>query len=371
MSILERKDFESVAQSTFKDLANRGARPARGYSIRMTSGTSVDGPLTIVWETKYTAQGLSQGAKCFLLLHGLLTVRLGNVLHMMTIGAEEVRMLVLDNADISPEVCALLLDFLPDHIYSFPSFLTQLAPQLDRRVREQVLALGFGGAGLTQAHYDFFAHWFPNAKMRVVYMSNETGSISDDGCGSLPRNHYHPKPTVTVDIGEVDEDGIGDLYVSTRLTERTTVNNYRIGDVGRWAEKKCACGKEKMFEVLGRRGYDFIKLGSAILRQEECDRVAELCEDLFEDYLLEASVETKGTVILGKVRLLVYRARGAFTKTDIEAIVSRVSTNLFLSYTKTLADFVDTGFLLPLEVVPQEEPFVKGYKNVRLKQIAQ
>ena len=121
VSILERKDFDSIVQSTFADVEHRGENPARGYSIRMTSGTSSGGPLTICWESKYTAQGVCRGAKRFMLFHGLLTLRLGNVLQMRNVGVEGVRTLVLDPADVSPEVNALLLDFMPDKVYSFPT----------------------------------------------------------------------------------------------------------------------------------------------------------------------------------------------------------------------------------------------------------
>jgi len=370
MPILERRDFEPLSEATFADVASRGSKPAAGFSIRMTSGTSGNGPLIMVWESAYTGMGVYKDAKRFVVLHGLMNIRLGTVLNMKNIGSSDTQVLMLDPADVSPEVCTLLEDFMPDGVYSFPALVMSLVAGLSPDVRAGIRTLSFGGAGLTQMHQDFFKAQLPNADVRVVYIANEVGCMSDDGCGYLPRNHYHPKPTVTVDIRDTDEEGVGDLYITTRLTEHVVVQNYRIGDVGRWAARPCVCGRP-MFEVLGRRGYDFIKLGSAILRQEECDRVAALCKDLFDDYQLEASSQAQGDTIVGALTMRVYRAGASFSESELEEVARRVSQLLFLSYGKTLADLVVLGTMAPLRVTTSTEPLVHGLKGVRLKQLTQ
>jgi len=370
MPVLERKDLEPIAAATFADLKARGHKPATGFSIRMTSGTSGSGPLCVVWESGYAGMSVYKDAKRLLVHHGLMNIRLGTVLTMRTLGNDRARVLMVDSSEVSPDVCALLDDYRPDGMYSFPALVVPLVEQLGSSTREKIKNLSFGGAGLAKVHADFFAAWLPATHLRAVYIANEAGCMSDDGCGHTPRNHYHPKQGVTIDIRDIDEDGVGDIYVTTRLTEHVELANYHIGDVGRWSEEPCACGNA-MFEVLGRGGYDFIKLGSAIVRQEECDRIAALCEDLFDDYQLEAKTREHRGKLVGALTLRVYRAGRRLSPLDLATISSRFSDHLFLSYGKTLSDLVEAGAMASLSVVASSEPLVHGLKGVRLKQLTQ
>jgi hypothetical protein len=217
----------------------------------------------------------------------------------------------------------------------------------------------------------FFAEWFPDTALRPIYIANDFGAISAPSCGYLPLNQYHPKSTVTVDIEHVDADGVGEVVVSGRITEHTPVVEYRNGDVARFVAASCPCGSEKTFEVLGRKGYDYIKLGRALLRQEEFDRVAELCKELFDEYRLEAStIEDETGTSVGNIVLYVYKAHGGGTEAAAAEVAARVSDEVFVSLTKTLADFVKLGLCLPLKVRWVTEQFPKGIKNVKLKQVS-
>jgi hypothetical protein len=370
MSLLERKDFTAIAASTFADMEHRGSKPAMGFSIRMTSGTSNNDPLMLVFESVYTTQGVNRGAERFLLHHGLLTLRLGNVLQVRTGDVPNARVLMVDPTEVSPAVCALVADFAPDRGYAFPTLIMQLARQLDEKTRRGIKVLSLGGECLTDAHARFFAEWLPDTRVSLVYVASEIGAISDGGCGYLPRNHYHPKKSVGVDIQNVDANGVGDLVISARITEHTKVDGYRIGDVACWVSESCPCGNLKTFEVLGRRGYDYIKLGQAVLRQEEFDRVAALCKDLYDDYRVEASVVSTNLGVVGSILLHIYKESGGGAERAAADIVARVSEHLFVSPTKTLGDFVKLGLLLPLRVEWASEPFPKGVKNVKLKQVS-
>lgn len=335
----------------------------------MTSGTSSE-PLVLVFESAYTAQWVNQNSERFLLHHGLMNLRLGNVLQVRNSDMHNARVLALDPGEVTEDVCALVADFAPDRGYSFPTLMMQSGSLFDEKTRRGIEQISFSGERWTDAHVRYFTEWFPNTRTIPIYIASDTGALSGPDCGHLPYNHYHPKDTVTIAIEDVDADGVGDVYITTRLTEHTRIERYHNGDAARWVTTACACGNTKTFEVLGRKGYDYIKLGRTLLRQEEFDRVAALCHDLFDDYRLEAAI-VAGTsgASLGKIKLLLYKAQGSGGADDTTKVAARISSEVFLSYSKTLGNFVQEGVLLPLEIEWVREPFPKGIKNVKLKQL--
>jgi phenylacetate-coenzyme A ligase PaaK-like adenylate-forming protein len=66
-------------------------------------------------------------------------------------------------------------------------------------------------------------------------------------------------------MATVKRGGMGELVVTCLSKKHMPIIRYRVGDLGRWLDKPCACGrKEPLFEILGRCD-DRIHVGGAHL----------------------------------------------------------------------------------------------------------
>jgi len=200
----------------------------------------------------------------------------------------------------------------------------------------------------------------PSASIESVYISVETGAISGIPCGHLGRGMYHPKPGVVVEISGTDADGAGDILVSTQFGKKRRIERYRIGDIGRIIEGACACGAAHTFEVLGRRGYDYVKVAGALFHRAEFDRVAGRCADFFDDYRIEVSENSQGGA---DVLVRVYRTDGMWDE-DIRNNIAAGMSDAFVGPDKTLRDVFPRGFTLRVERAT--DPFERRIKDVKI-----
>ncbi len=199
-----------------------------------------------------------------------------------------------------------------------------------------------------------------------MYNTNETGALSKPPCGYLPLDSYHHAEGGGVLIDGADETGAGDILISKDLTPTVAVRDYRIGDIGRLRETPCACGESRTLQILGRRGYDYIKIGGALFLQKEFERVAGMCADLFDDYRAEAYEVFDESTPKGRLVLRVFRKNSLGGFKEKNEIAARYCRELFLSQSQTLGDFIEKGILLPLVVEYVERPFPATYKNLKL-----
>jgi phenylacetate-coenzyme A ligase PaaK-like adenylate-forming protein len=144
------------------------------------------------------------------------------------------------------------------------------------------------------------------------------------------------------------------------------LEEYHIGDVGRLFEYSCPCGKSSVLEVLGRAGFDYVKLAGAILRQEEFDRVIARL-NMFDDYRATFSSSYAGARLQGQGIVHIYRKDGVGTPALAREIATQIEKELFVTPTRTWGQLVEDGLLLPLDVVFVPKPFPVGNKPVRLR----
>ena len=161
------------------------------------------------------------------------------------------------------------------------------------------------------------------------------------------------------------EQGIGDILVSVALDDTTRIENYRTGDLGRMLLGPCACGKKEVFEIVGRKGQDYVKLSGATLRREEWDRVSAALH-LFDDYRVEASRVVVDGKVQGKVLMRIYRKDGVGTAALAQEIADKVADMVFVTPTRTYSQLVSAGLLFPLAVEFSAIPFVQSKKEVKI-----
>ena len=366
-AILERNDFYTIADRMLDELCADAPQNARNHAIRMTSGTSGNRPLFIACG-KRAMHAFPCGAKRILICQGALAMRLHTLLCFRNGDDREARALVVDARDMATGLSELLADFAPDRVYGLPFFVVKVSEYLDDATRSNVSTLRGTGAGMSAQDEKVMRERFPNAQVKMLYSSSEAGPLAAESCGYLPRNHYHTRDDVVIEIIDADEEGVGEILVSKRLSEHIYIERYRIGDLARFRDVACPCGAHMTFEIMGRRGHDYLKLAGALLRREEFDRIAGLCADLFDDYTCVAgTVESRGT-LLGKITLNVYRKDGRWNETIENDIKKRFTEGLFLTASKTLGDLVKKGIMIPLEVRFSGDPFPITHKGSKLRQ---
>ncbi len=364
---LNRADVGVINEKLLSYFISSPPAVAREYALKITSGTSGTPLISIVycgpsqWD-KFRESGRIVSS------FGSLNRRLSEALRIsndLTPGPKKV--LLVDANDMSPGLSSLLEDFAPDTVAGVASFVARLCPYFGR-TGAGVRILRLSGEYLVPGVQSLLRSTFTHARRLMHYSTSEFGGIGRQ-CKDLPPNHYHPLPSVTIEIAHPDETGRGDIIVSKRLENGFLFDRYDIGDAGRLHPGPCACGASVTFEHLGRRGHDYFKLAGAILRREEFDRVAALFKQYIDDYRAYASEVLDGDILKGKIVLRAFTESPTPSPALAEEIAHDFSSRIFLTPSRTLADLVATGVFLPLEVEFSRTPFPQKHKDIKLVRI--
>lgn len=347
--MLDRASYQSFAKKTFEDFFH--TPPEREdvwqYCIRATSGTTGQEPISII--SHYPSGAVKRFAKVHapLLCLGATGARLAYTIqarHGMNTG----RVLALDSADLSPDLGSHIFEFEPDSIFGFVSFVVRVAEHMDPVTAGRIRLLSIGGECLTAATEEFLQTIFPNASITMRYIAAEVGRISQASCQYQQRNQYHPDVGVVLEIGSPDETGAGDILVSKHIYGNDIVQ-YKTGDIGRLRTEVCQCGATETLELLGRGGFDYVKIVGAHVVRDECDRVAKKLR-LYDDYHIEVSDSLVSGKLKGKLVLKVSRNRSPFSDSELSEIGRAFSQEVYLTPTQSLENLVSQGIFEPLAV---------------------
>jgi phenylacetate-coenzyme A ligase PaaK-like adenylate-forming protein len=360
---------DEITELGLKTLENFKKNPGDDVVFRVTSGTSGKSPIMLLmsadvlvdpqYGTWYT------GAQRLVICYGSLVYRHYQAL-AQTRKKPRGRALAIDLADLNSSLGPLLADFAPDAFLGNPSFIVRAGELCDRATAEAVRDIKCVGELVTEGHRRAFASLFPNARVAGVYTTSELGPISTVTCAYQKPHVFHPRKGITIEIAEPDETGAGDMLLSGEMHGGIQVHQYRIGDVVRELGA-CACGEEKTFESLGRRGLDFIKLMGTLLVQTEFDRVMREFP-MIADYRAEASAVEQGGRLMGKI--LIRACAHVLPSAALQReIAEKVMHELFLTPDKTLFDLVARKEFLPLSIEWQTDPFPATGKVVKLRHV--
>jgi phenylacetate-coenzyme A ligase PaaK-like adenylate-forming protein len=371
MSILQRDDLRLLLEerlSQFVGSAPPGSR-AREYGLRVTSGTTGSGPFVLVVRHQDIFKKRYGTYKRVLVCFGPLNIRLANALFAYNAEPDvQTRICNVDVTDLTPSILPVLGQLRPEHICGFPSFIARTRDYMDAETAAAVTSIDCIGERLTDELRMFYKDAFPNAALLQTFVISEVGQISSPACGHLPLNCYHPLQDVLVEINEPDEGGVGALMV-TLNDPNTKIERYVTGDIARFRDERCVCGAEVTFELLGRSGFDYIKLNGAILRREEFDRVLGTHASSVKDYQADALTVYENKVLMGKVRLRILPQEGQQDEALAGILERAVPAELFVTPTRTYADLVEQKIFLPLEIEIVHEPFPAGHKSIKLRHI--
>lgn len=363
-TVQEREDVVRIAGERLKEFIAHPPQDARHWGIRTTSGTTGGAPLITAYRYPVSRGRLFKPSRT-LQCYGSMSSRLffAHLAHMRDTAGESVS-LSLDGRDLGPGLERALDQFGAEIIAGYPSFVARASEHMSAGARARVTGIRLSGEFVDSGLRRLFEERFANAGIIAIYVSAETGRLSTFPCGHLPLNSYHPAEGVTVEVLSADASGAGELLISKNGEGSLPLVRYRIGDVGRIVDGACACGAPVTFEVLGRSGYDYLKLAGAIIRREEIDRVVRLCANDIRDFRLEASLVTRGDALKGYLELTAVPT-GADTPDALGRIREVFTRELRLTPTRALGALVEEGVFLPLSVRFVKELPAMG-KDVRL-----
>lgn len=344
---------------------------AARYLLRSTSGTSQDAPLHIVLTLEDAVMARFGGSVRVFGAVGTMNMRLLNTLFVRYGSVPRQKIFFTTMSDVGPALAPLVDDFAPDLFYGFLSFVLFVLSRTDSAALRAVPLLLISGEYLTEVQQKLLTAACPRARIFQIYSTSETASVSLDfsehACTHLAANAYHIRSGVELDIIDQGADGVGDVVLSWNLLGGLRVSRYNIGDSGKMVHEPCPCGEQSRLELLGRSGYDYLKLVGAILRKEEFDRVASLCRGLVDEYRAEAYMVQQMERLLGGVELTVYRASGPLTEEEKILLAQKFSSALFVTPTQTYERLVDKNIFVPLTIRQAPAAFPKTGKEVTLK----
>lgn len=187
-------------------------------------------------------------------------------------------------------IAGYLQDFQVTAVIGLPSFLVKLAEfaRANRdKYRLNIKKILYGGEYVGDEMVKFFESVFPGVVVRSGGYATADAGVIGFQCPHCVKGQHHLF-AYSQYIEFVDQDTlapvkpgeVGELVVTGLSKRHMPIIRYRVGDLGRWVQKTCACGrKEPLFEILGRCD-DRIHVGGAHLFvndiQEALGRVPDL-----------------------------------------------------------------------------------------------
>ncbi len=168
-----------------------------------------------------------------------------------------------------------LQDFKVTAVIGLPSFLVKLAEYANEnksRFKLNIKKIFYGGEYVGDEMIKFFQKIFPGVEVKSAGFATADAGVIGFQCQSCSKGLHHifdnsqymefvdPETLKPVKPGE-----IGELVITSLTKRHMPIIRFRLGDLGRWILKPCACGRrEPLFEVLGRSD-DRIHVGGAHL----------------------------------------------------------------------------------------------------------
>jgi phenylacetate-CoA ligase len=200
-------------------------------------------------------------------------------------------------------IAGYLQDFGVTAVIGLPSFLVKLAEYAKANKGKHRLAIKkifYGGEYVGEEMVKFFKSVFPGVDVRSGgYASADAGVIGFQCPHCVKGQHHLFSSSQFIEFADQDtlapvkHGEVGELVVTGLSKKHMPIIRYRVGDLGRWLEKKpCACGRrEPLFEILGRCD-DRIHVGGAHLFVNDVQEALGKVPDL--SFNFQAVIEKKG-----------------------------------------------------------------------------
>ena len=208
-------------------------------------------------------------------------------------------------------IVGYLEDFQVTAVIGLPSFLVKLAEFVKAnkgKYRIAVKKIYYGGEYVGTEMVKFFQDVFPGVDVRSAGYATADAGVLGFQCPACVKGQHHlfafSQFIEFVDqdtLAPVKKGEIGELVVTGLSKKHMPIIRYRVGDLGRWIMKPCACGrKEPMFEILGRCD-DRIHVGGAHLFVNDIQNALGKVPDL--SFNFQVLIDKKGHRDVMKLRV--------------------------------------------------------------------
>ncbi len=172
-------------------------------------------------------------------------------------------------------IAKYLQEFGVTAIVGLPSFLLKLAEFVKAargKYRFPLKHIFYGGEYVGAEMVRFFEGVFPGVKVSSAAYATADAMVVGYQCPRcvfgqhhlFTESHYIEFVSQET-LKPVKRGEVGEMVVTALFKRRMPLIRYRVGDLGRWLTKPCACGRpEPVFEILGRCD-DRIHVGGAHL----------------------------------------------------------------------------------------------------------
>ena len=157
------------------------------------------------------------------------------------------RDLRLSMADPLAENAARVIEFAPDELIGYGSYLEPLLAELHRAGGAARLprVVSFGGDGVSASTRETIAHEL-GIPMLSRYGAGEAHHIGFE-CEAHAGLHINedicPVRFVDAEGNQVPDGHFGEVVISNLVNRGTVLLNYRLGDVAAWLGGGCSCGR--------------------------------------------------------------------------------------------------------------------------------
>jgi len=155
-------------------------------------------------------------------------------------------------------------------LLGMPFYFSQLFDACEKELKEYggIKKIFYGGEHMPPATVEHYKKEFGIEVVKsAIYGSNDAGPLGYSCTHCEGSIHHVMSRTQYLEIFKMDEDRpvdkgeTGRLIFTSLARKGQDLIRYEIGDLGRWVDEPCACGrKSPRFELLGRFG-DIFKMG--------------------------------------------------------------------------------------------------------------
>ena len=173
-------------------------------------------------------------------------------------------------------------------LIGYPSLLMRVTDLAEKHGAPRITAIMTAGERITPQ----MREWMEGVWGCNVYATyGLTEACGGVGGECIYKNGYHMEELLNwVEIDAPDEDGYGEILLTTLNRRCMPLIRYRTGDVGRIVEEKCACGlpTHRLESVPGRVD-EKIKIGTAYFLPNVFEKAVHSVREVGLDYQLVAS----------------------------------------------------------------------------------
>ncbi len=230
------------------------------------------------------------------------------------------------------KIIDFIIDFNINTLIGVPSFIvgiTEYIESLPDGKKEQIHINKIFYAGeflsLTQSDYLKFAYQITDKTGVInpfIYSSTDTGAIGIK-CPFCEKDQYHIADSVFL-----EQNGSGDLVVSSLINSVTPTIRYEVGDRIIFNEGECPCGnKAPLFTLLGRTGSEF-KIAGYLVDPEAIGQALSKTEEISRNFQIIVSESEYKVKLTINCEISNYEE---FSESGIDSLKMGISRNIINS----------------------------------------